>query len=310
MKEQSVEVSFIFCCYNQERYIHDAVKGVLSQNYPVAEYIFSDDCSTDGSYEELRRAVFRYAGEKKVTVRRNEKNLGLIFHINLLVSLASGELVVIAAGDDVSFPNRVSSLVASYIQNNKPMLLHSKATNIDAAGIVTGTESPPPEVRRQLGVDKAAVARSIYLGASGAWSRELISKYGDIKYPRAYEDLVMGFRAIIENRIAYVDESLLYYRVSIGISQKVEEGPSAVLQKRKNDVCVMHDTICQRLDDLIVSGKEHSKIMKKMRRKISRLAVKRNFYFNRRALIADLFLRPTAFFSAVSAERKFIRSIK
>ena len=310
MEERSVGVSVIFCCYNQEAYIDDAVKGVLSQSYPVAEYIFSDDYSTDGSYEKLKQAVSSYAGEKPVVVRRNEENIGLIAHVNLLISLAGGELVVIAAGDDVSFPNRVSSLVGSYVLNNKPMLLHSKAKNIDADGLVTGTESPPMDVRKKLSIEKAAFSGSLYLGASGAWSRELISKYGDIKYHRAYEDLVLGFRATLEDSIVYVDEALLYYRVSVGMSQKAMSGRVGLLQKHRNELCTMHDTLQQRLEDLMSSGKDYPNIKSKLQKKIARLLVKRHFHFHRIALLGDFFLRPAAFFSAVSAEWKYIRSIK
>ncbi|WP_269620999.1 glycosyltransferase [Zhongshania aquatica] len=309
MDTPRVCVSFIFCCYNQYQYIDAAVKGVLSQDYPVAEFIFSDDCSIDGSYEELERAVAQYANGRPVVVNRNDRNLGLIAHVNLLVSLCRGELVVVASGDDISFPHRVSRLVESYLSNGKPMLLHSKAVDIDADGFVIGSESPHANFRRQLSLEEAAFSQSIYLGASGAWSRELIEKYGVIDYSCAFEDLVMGFRAVLENSILYIDECLLYYRTSVGMSQQVSIAQPNSLQRRKSQVCLMLDTLQQRRADLKVSDHLEGRLDRKLKKRISRLLVRKHFHFNPSALIGDLLLRPTAFFSAISSEFKFMRSL-
>ena len=44
-------VSFCILTYNQEKFIEDAIKGALSQEYDNLEIIISDDGSTDRTYD-------------------------------------------------------------------------------------------------------------------------------------------------------------------------------------------------------------------------------------------------------------------
>jgi hypothetical protein len=62
--------------------------------------------------------------------------------------------------------------------------------------------------------DLAQVARSkrLYLGATGAWDRRVYHDFGPIEQG-AYEDLVLGFRAMLMGRIQVIDEDLVTYRL-------------------------------------------------------------------------------------------------
>ena len=51
-------VSFCVKCYNQERYIGEALEGVFAQTYRPLEIVISDDASTDRSWEIIQAAVF------------------------------------------------------------------------------------------------------------------------------------------------------------------------------------------------------------------------------------------------------------
>lgn len=245
-------VSFVLMTYNQANYVLDALKSALAQDYRPLELIVSDDCSSDETYSIIKKELSAYSGTIDVKVFRNSKNLGLIEHVNKVFERAGGELIVVAAGDDVSLPERTSVLVDHYLAQDKPLLIHSKAYEIDASGIRSGIEAPPRSLRRALTPKKSCVSRSIYLGASAAWSRDLYEKYGPIQYEHAYEDLVLGFRAIVENRIFFVDKALLNYRVTSGISPcfgctlRVVD----VLEVHLKIAKVMIDTLRQRKDDL------------------------------------------------------------
>ena len=53
-----------------------------------------------------------YKGPHKVVLNKNKSNLGLAGNLNCCLELARGDLIVIAAGDDVSCPDRTAKLVA------------------------------------------------------------------------------------------------------------------------------------------------------------------------------------------------------
>ena len=307
MEKQGLTVSCVLICYNQQQYIEAAVKGILSQSYDVDEFIFSDDCSTDETFAKLQIAVDKYGIGKNVTVRKNSSNKGLIAHVNTVMALSTGELVVIAAGDDVSFPYRVEKIVETYLAAGRPMLLHSKAVAIDSFGEETGEEYPDVSLRKKLTIQESLLSQRIYLGASGAWSRDLIDKYGPISYRHAYEDLIMGFRAVIEGRIEYIDECLLAYRTDVGISGgKVPLTGAECLANRVAKIRREKDIFLQRKDDVNKFGGVRVDLMEKLGRRIQLVQVRSNFYENRVALIRNLLMTPISFFDGVGGEVKFL----
>ena len=104
-------VSFILLAYNQERYIHQAIDGALSQAYSPLEIILSDDCSPDRTFAIMQEKASAYVGPHEIVLNRNSQNLGLGRHYSRAMELAHGEIVELAAGDDISLPSRTEESV-------------------------------------------------------------------------------------------------------------------------------------------------------------------------------------------------------
>lgn len=114
-------VTFALLVYNQRDFIRDAIHGAFSQDYENLEIVISDDCSTDDTFEIIKQEVANYAGPHKVLINRNEPNLGISAHFNKVVhELCHGDYIVVAAGDDVSLPARVS-LSIDFMEKNPKM---------------------------------------------------------------------------------------------------------------------------------------------------------------------------------------------
>lgn len=103
--------SFVLLTYNQEGFIREAVEGAFSQTYSPLEIILSDDCSSDSTFAIMKEMATTYTGPHKIVLNRNSENMGLGRHYSKLMELATGEIVVIAAGDDVSLPHRTTRSV-------------------------------------------------------------------------------------------------------------------------------------------------------------------------------------------------------
>lgn len=69
------------------------------------EILCLDDCSNDGTFELLTRLAKRYSAVK---VFRNERNSGVSFTRNRLISQAEGEYVWFVDPDDMLYPNVVN----------------------------------------------------------------------------------------------------------------------------------------------------------------------------------------------------------
>lgn len=305
--QQRPLVSLLVFTYNQSAYVEEALKGAFAQTYSPLEIIISDDFSTDETFSIIQRMTENYKGQHHLVILRNSTNLGLINHVNKVILMAKGELMVLAAGDDVSLPERCNVLVREYINNGEPMLLHSKAFEIDLNGRLTGEEAPHKKLHKKMSLEEAAISSSIYLGASGAWSREIVNKYGTISHSNAYEDLVMGFRAILENKIYYVDQCLLLYRIGNGISNSnyVDK-----IENRKRIIRVMIDVLSQRMEDFSISSVKSSHAIESIENQLFKYHFLQSFYNAGNNIPHYFLIKPMASFGYFFSEIKFLVKVK
>ena len=212
-------VSLLLITYNQEATVAAAIEGALRQTYSPLEIIISDDASSDGTYAAAQRCTTNYTGPHTVRVRRNPSNLGISAHLSLLVRESQGELLFIAAGDDVSLPERCRAVVAAWLKaGRRPDLIATDLYDLDTDGDVHGVL----EVT-DLGSYKTfqdwAEDRPHVVGAAHTWSRRLFDRFGEMEAGIYGEDQIMTFRAIMSGGALTLHEPLVKYRRG-GLSRK------------------------------------------------------------------------------------------
>jgi len=246
-------VTLVVFAYNQERFIEDACRAALEQTYSPLEIIFSDDYSSDQTFELIKSVTKNYCGPHQIVLNRNPHNFGLIGHVNKLFEMSSGDLIVVAAGDDISLPDRVECLADAFNQSErKALVIHSCATKINDLNIDIGI-FVPPVAGRIMTNNELADSGSLYIGATAAWNKVLYNEFGPIVFKDAYEDLVFGFRALIKNSLVYVDKPLVRYREGVGISTHAEHPILAFRSRmaiRRKKLKIFLDVYEQRLKDL------------------------------------------------------------
>jgi glycosyltransferase involved in cell wall biosynthesis len=248
-----VRVTFFLMTYNQERYVRGAIEGAFSQTYSPLEIVISDDCSTDGTFAIIREMCEQYDGLHTIVMNRNTENLGLIGHINIIPTLSSGELIVYAAGDDISLPHRTAAIVDRYIASGRTVTsIHSPVYLIDIAGNREGTKIPPV-ISDGMSLKDMALSTSLIIGATHAFSRKLENIFGGIRYNKCIEDLVMGFRSAVIGGLEYIPEPLVLYRYESGITAVPDSRNQTYQRKVKREVSElgMHLAVfSQRREDL------------------------------------------------------------
>jgi len=211
-------VTFALIAYNQENYIREAVEGAFAQTYSPLEIILSDDCSTDRTFAIMQEMAAAYSGPHSIRLRRPERNLGLAAGVSQVSEMANGKLVVVAAGDDMSRPERTSKLVAAWIGNGcRSGSLYSRFSVKQASGNV---EANP----RVDGFTRSLSDRNIdmlndFSGLSGcaqAWTRDIFELFGPIDNRIIHEDVIIPLRALLIGTITYVPDDLLIYRITPG----------------------------------------------------------------------------------------------
>lgn len=206
-------VTFALFAYNQERYIREAVEGALAQDYPNLEIIVSDDCSTDGTFDVIEQTLSRYAGRHRIRAIRNQTNQGLIRHVLSVGKAATGDVVVVAAGDDISLPQRTSRLADSILADPRVAAVDSKVDIIDEHGsrIAESVDRPlgtsPPYLYLNGG------AHETIQGCAAAYRRDLfLVDIPDGHFDFA-EDILLAFHAhILGRKKVSLQEALVLYR--------------------------------------------------------------------------------------------------
>jgi glycosyltransferase involved in cell wall biosynthesis len=205
-------------CYNQERYVKDSLLSALAQDYEPLEIIFSDDCSTDRSFEIAKEIQDNYTGRHRLIVRRNDENIGIIRHVKSVIAISSGDIFFCAAADDISLANRVSSCMAVFSKNEDVVAVHSKLTVIDDQGIVQGAWAGPSTNDKHSVIKEAFGYSPLIVGASMCFRKMLIDSFREIDNSCWAEDKVVSFRALLMGKVIQLPDSLVLYRRDVGVS--------------------------------------------------------------------------------------------
>lgn len=222
-------VTLVVFSYNQEQYIAEALDGALAQTYPHLEILISDDCSTDETFGIITSKVSDYCGPHQIKINRNEKNLNIGGHVRRVAKIAQGDIVVMAAGDDVSISTRVEEIVKVF--NEQPDVF---ATYSDMIAINEKSESVGCMQYDCISIGNPGVfsmlrkGGGVATGASYAYRKRCFNWPWD--YPEFYtaEDRLLPLRASILGKVVHIRKNLVRYRASsTGTFRKVDPSVSA-----------------------------------------------------------------------------------
>ena len=104
--KEFIDVSFCIPVYNAKDFLRDCICSIEAQNLSEAEIDYEilciDDCSTDGSHDELVRLSTEY---RHIKILKNEKNQGISYTRNRLIKEAKGKYIWYVDADDMLFKN-------------------------------------------------------------------------------------------------------------------------------------------------------------------------------------------------------------
>ena len=200
-------VTISMMTYNQEKYVRDAVRGLLAQTYEPLEIVISDDHSTDRTWGIIQDEVAEYKKNggvhKEIVLNRNESNLGIAKNFSKMQALSHGVLIVAAAGDDISLPGRVETIVNAWLQDGR------RAAAISHSGYTIDVNG------KKLGMVRRATLDAP-LGAVMAWRVFPELHFPNVDSPGAVEDVIYSYRAAMLGGVLEIADKLVLYRVGSG----------------------------------------------------------------------------------------------
>lgn len=209
-------VSITLHNYNYGRYLRECLDSLMGQGYPNLEICFSDNSSTDDSWEIALEYQRRYPGIMNVTC--NRQNFGSGANWNNCAVNARGKYLLTMCSDDVLMPNCLEICVQMLEKYSDAGFIMFHRSIVDECG--TMQEEPPFYNRSCLipGSEQAAVYMMASVNPSISqvmYNRQRMQgkiSTGGIA-TQWYGSRILDFNICCEYPIAYLSDPLMLHRV-------------------------------------------------------------------------------------------------
>ena len=124
------KVTVIMPAYNAAQFIEAAIRSVMAQTVNDWELLVIDDGSRDDTCQIVEQLA---AGEPRVQLLRNEKNMGVANTRNRGLSLCRGEFAAFLDSDDIWLPDKLQKQL-DLLESTGAALCYTAYGIMDAAG--------------------------------------------------------------------------------------------------------------------------------------------------------------------------------
>lgn len=223
-----MKLSIIFCTYNREKYIYNALKSIVEQNFPIGDYeiVLVNNNSTDSTehicqqfQSDYPNVIFRYF---------IELNQGLSYARNRGVEESRGDILVFVDDDATVFDSYLSSICSFFdiypevsacggpivpvYEAEKPKWLSHYTEQLIGGALYKGDKVKPFKNGKYPG------------GGNSAFRKEIFEKYGlfNVELGRKGTGLIGAEEKDLYDRLTRGNE-VFYYLPQMGIYHYIPE---------------------------------------------------------------------------------------
>lgn len=182
---KDIKFSIIMPAYNAEEFIEDAISSVLNQTYSNYELIVIDDCSTDNTYQIIKKYPSIKLLQTPVNSRQGAaRNIGL--------DNCSGDYIMFLDSDDSLFDNYVLQKLFNLIKGKKlPDIIYSGFQMIGRRNLTILPDEENTTKAFRLGLNKWMNVFTLCIKSS-------LIQENHIRFPEniRYEDVPFAFISI------------------------------------------------------------------------------------------------------------------
>ncbi|MBX2896429.1 MAG: glycosyltransferase [Cyclobacteriaceae bacterium] len=208
-------VTIICVCYNQARFVVEALDSVVAQTYQPIELIVIDDGSTDGSPEIIKHWI---AAHPETVLLLNATNLGYCRTFNKAAALSKGKYLIDLAADDILLPNRVEVGVTTLESTQQAGVTFSDAEHVDEAGVKISLHSDrfPHYTIPSGDIYKELISRFFICSPTMMFSRAMFNDMAGYDETLIYEDFDFWIRSSRKWHYVYTPQVLVKKRKVAG----------------------------------------------------------------------------------------------
>lgn len=234
MTQSLPKISIVTPSYNQVKFLDDAIRSVINQNYPNFEHIIFDNCSTDGSVDILKQYPH--------LIWVSEPDRGQSDALNKGFRIASGEFIGWLNADDRYLPNCFNSVIKTIKNLPECDILYGNYRWISENGNLI-------KFRREIDFDWFIFKylHVTYIPSTATFFKRDIFKEGNflnINYKLA-NDFELFLRLALKGyRFMHLDSFLADFRWHPESKSELNKNRQI---KEKEEALLSHDKIMQRI---------------------------------------------------------------
>lgn len=106
------QISVILSVFNDDDFIEECIKSILTQTFSDFELIIIDD----DSYDKTSNIIRKFS-DNRIKIIKNQQNIGLTCSLNKAIKTAQGKYIARIDADDIALPNRLECQFR-FLENN------------------------------------------------------------------------------------------------------------------------------------------------------------------------------------------------
>ena len=266
ISKERPKATFAVFGFNQEGLIAEAIRSAFDQEFPGLEIILSDDCSSDNTFPIMQQMAKNYQGPHRVLVRQSEVNRGTLNHVLDVASEMQSDFLIVAAGDDISRPNRASMLYRAW-KNSNAWAVGSNFDVIDDNGDVVCANRNGHGGAQPRYWFSVIHAQPLVKGATAAYDRRVFKEVPNAPSPVLQEDIVFNVSLLLrQGYCAFVERPLVAYRLHAGsIAHRDDTGGTMSelmeFEEIRAQAAARYITLYEYLQQFIHSQRESSELL-------------------------------------------------
>lgn len=208
-------VDVLLATYNGEKYIREQIESILNQTYQNIRLIISDDCSKDNTPEILREYEKK---DNRIELYIQEKNLGVVKNIELLLSKVKNNYYMLSDQDDVWLSEKIEKSLETLTNKDADLVFGDlEVVDQDLKTIYPSFGDfmlLNNKINKYINSPKLNYIYNCVTGCTVLAKKETIQKIVPLPGKSKYliHDHWIGLMASIYGKVAYMPEKYIKYR--------------------------------------------------------------------------------------------------
>lgn len=217
--EQTVKVSVCMITYGHEKFIEEAINGVLMQECDFeVELIIANDSSPDLTDEIIQNILENHPKAYRIKYIKHDNNLGMMSNSIFAIKHCKAEYIALCEGDDYWIdPLKLQKQIAFLDNNPKVFLSHSDVDLIDVCGnLVDNHTSKLWNYKNDYLDYQFSIFYPIAFTCTAVFRNVNIA--GKLQRKNVSGDWMLWVLLTLKGDAKFINEKLAVYRTGVGVS--------------------------------------------------------------------------------------------